>query len=88
MMMYVCDSITDINVLVQLDQASLSLSREYLVKGMDEKLVSALYDYIVDVAVLFGAERERAMKELKESLDFEIQLANVSNVALYLFFHY
>lgn len=63
---------------VQLDQASLSLSREYLVKGMEEKLVAALYSYMVDIAVLFGADRDRAQKELKESLEFEIKLANVS----------
>ncbi|XP_046670651.1 neprilysin-2 isoform X2 [Homalodisca vitripennis] len=63
---------------IDLDQASLSLSREYLVKGMEEKLVAALYSYMVDIAVLFGADRTRATKELKESLEFEIKLANIS----------
>lgn len=62
----------------QLDQASLGLSREYLVKGTDEKIVAAYYRYMVDVAVLFGADRQRAVKELKESLDFEIGLAKIS----------
>lgn len=62
----------------QLDQASLGLNREYLVKGMDEKIVAAYYRYMVDVAVLFGADRQRAVKELKESLDFEIGLAKIS----------
>lgn len=33
---------------------------------------------MVDVAVIFGAERNRAEQEMKESLEFEIQLANVS----------
>lgn len=33
---------------------------------------------MVDIAVLFGADRDRATAELKESLDFEIKLANVS----------
>lgn len=65
--------------ILQLDQASLSLSREYLVKGMEEKLVAALYSYMVDIAVMFGADRDRAQKELKESLEFEIKLANVSS---------
>jgi len=63
---------------IDLDQASLSLSREYLVKGMEEKLVQALYSYMVDIAVMFGADRERARKELMESLNFEIKLANIS----------
>ncbi|XP_056631851.1 neprilysin-2 isoform X2 [Diorhabda sublineata] len=64
--------------IIDLDQASLGLRREFLIKGLDEKIVKAYYDYMVDLAVLFGAERERAAKELKASLDFEIQLAKIS----------
>lgn len=30
-----------------------------------------------DIAVLYGAERSRAERELKESLEFEAALANV-----------
>lgn len=63
---------------IDLDQASLSLSREYLVKGLDEKLVQAYYNYMVDIAALFGADKIDAEKELKESLYFEIKLANIS----------
>lgn len=63
--------------MLQLDQPSLGLRREFLIKGVKDKLVKAYYDYMVDIAVLFGAERERATKELMESLDFEIKLANV-----------
>lgn len=70
----------------QLDQASLGLSREYLSKGLNEKIVAAYYDYMVDVAILFGADRERAVKELRESLDFEIALANVSFYYVFLDF--
>ena len=32
---------------------------------------------MVDIAVIFGANRERATQELLESLKFEIKLANV-----------
>lgn len=32
---------------------------------------------MVDMAVLFGADRSRAEKELKESVNFEMALANV-----------
>lgn len=56
----------------------MGLRREFLVKGLDDKIVKAYYDYMVDIAVLFGADRDRASRELKESLDFEILLANVS----------
>lgn len=64
---------------LQLDQASLGLSREYLNRGFSDKLVQAYYEYMVDIAVLLGAERARAQTELKDSLHFEMKLANVSN---------
>jgi hypothetical protein len=63
---------------LQLDQASLGLSREYLTKGFSEKLVDAYYKYVVDIAVILGANRERATKEIAESIEFEMKLANVS----------
>jgi len=33
---------------------------------------------MVDIAVLFGADRQKATEELRESLDFEIELAKIS----------
>ncbi|KAI5692897.1 hypothetical protein M8J75_003309 [Diaphorina citri] len=63
---------------IQFDQASLGLNREYLVKGFDEKIVRAYYEYMLDIAVFMGADREAAEEELKESLNFEIALANIS----------
>ncbi|XP_022214377.1 neprilysin-2 isoform X2 [Drosophila obscura] len=64
--------------LIDLDQSALALSREYLVKGFNETLVTAYYDYMVDIAVLFGASKEQAKKELLQSLEFEMALANIS----------
>jgi hypothetical protein len=63
---------------LQLDQASLGLSREYLTKGFGEKLVDAYYKYLVDIAVTLGADTNRALKEIHDSLEFEMKLANVS----------
>jgi membrane metallo-endopeptidase-like protein 1 len=63
---------------IDLDQASLGLSREYLSKGMDEKIVKAYYSYMVDIAVILGADKEYAEKELNASLAFEMQLSNIS----------
>jgi hypothetical protein len=63
---------------LQLDQASLGLSREYLTKGFSEKLVDAYYKYLVDIAVTLGADKNRAIKEIHDSLEFEMKLANVS----------
>lgn len=54
------------------------MDHEYLINGLDDEIVKAYYEYMVDIAVIFGAERNRAEQEMKESLEFEIQLANVS----------
>ncbi|XP_058986488.1 neprilysin-2 isoform X2 [Musca domestica] len=64
--------------IIDLDQSSIGLSREYLIKGFNETLVKAYYEYMVDMAVLFGADKDKATKELAESLQFEMDLANIS----------
>ena len=64
---------------MQIDQVPLTLSRDYLVKGLNDKIVDAYYRYMVDTAVMLGANKARAEKELKESLEFEIKLAKVIN---------
>jgi len=63
---------------IDLDQASLGLARVYLVKGLEDKLVREYHTYQVDLAVIFGADKERAEKEMLEALEFEVKLANVS----------
>lgn len=63
---------------IDLDQSTTGLSREYLVKGLEDKIIQAYYSYMVDMAVLYGAERDRAEIELKESPQFEMDLANIS----------
>ena len=37
---------------------------------------------MVDIAVLIGADKTRAQKELKESLEFEMKLANVIHLSI------
>ncbi|CAK9798490.1 Nep2 [Anthophora plagiata] len=64
--------------IIDLDQASLGLSREYLSKGFEDKIVQAYYSYMVDIAVILGANKTVAKSELRESLDFEMKLANIS----------
>lgn len=67
-----------------MDQSAIGLSREYLVKGLEDKIVSAYYDYMVDLAVIYGADRTRAKSELMDSLNFEIALANVSGQTVWI----
>ena len=40
--------------------------------------MTSYYNYMVNVAVLLGAERSVAESELRESLKFEIELAQAS----------
>lgn len=40
--------------------------------------MDAYYKYLVDIAVILGATRDRAAKEIRESIEFEMKLANVS----------
>jgi len=60
------------------DSASLGLEQTYLAKGIHDKNVDIYYRYMVDIAVLFGADRQRAIKEMGESLEFEIELAKIA----------
>ncbi|KAJ3633527.1 hypothetical protein MTP99_010467 [Tenebrio molitor] len=64
--------------IIQIDQPVLGLSREYLVKGVNDRIVKAYYEYMVDIAEMFGADRSAASEQLLESLKFEIRLANFS----------
>lgn len=83
------DSIIDLSVgfdlknssrrMVQIDQPTLGVSREFLIEGLNNKITLAYFNYMVDVAVLLGAKPTVAIrKELYQSLQFEINLANVS----------
>lgn len=67
----------------QIDQPSFGLSREFLIKGIEDKIVKAYYDYMVDTAVIYGADRAVAETELLEALNFEIALANVRMRLIY-----
>lgn len=62
----------------QIDQPALGLSREYLIKGLSDKLVQAYHSYQIDTAVIYGANRTEAEQEMKDVLEFEISLANVN----------
>lgn len=64
--------------MIHADQPSLGLSREYLIKGMGDPLVTAYYEYMIDICTIFGADRDKAVKDMWQALHFEIQLANVS----------
>lgn len=46
--------------------------------------MKSYYDYMVDTAVTLGADRQRAEIEMKDALEFEAALANVSQFIILL----
>lgn len=56
------------------------LGPDFLLRGQEDELIKNYKKYMIDIAVLLGAKREYADKELTESLDFEIKLVNVRNI--------
>ena len=67
-----------------LDQPSLGLSREFLVKGWDEKYVQHYFTYMKETAEMMGAElNEATERELKDALLFEMELAKASGIYIY-----
>ena len=67
-------------VFAQLDQPeSLGLpSREYYLKQRNDSIILAYERFAVDVATLLGADAAEAQSQMKDMVDFEIKLANVS----------
>ena len=64
--------------IMEVDQFYPGLSREYMIKGFEDKEVQNHYNYMIDIAVLLGADRERAKEEMKEALMLEIKLSEFS----------
>ena len=71
---------TNVEGFSQVDHSRFGLDQEYLLKGFENEEVKAYFKYQVDMAVIYGADRERAEQELLEALDFQIALANVSGM--------
>lgn len=55
----------------------MGLSRELILRGKNDSVVKAYLEYMIDMAVIFGADRNRAEKEMLDVLTFEMNLANV-----------
>ncbi|XP_054267069.1 neprilysin-2-like [Macrosteles quadrilineatus] len=64
--------------ILMVDQANLGLFRDYLIRGEEDPAVKDYYNYMVDMAVLYGADRETAKKQLRDCLLFEIELAKLT----------
>ncbi|XP_031638615.1 neprilysin-2-like [Contarinia nasturtii] len=63
---------------IAVSQPSFGISQKFLLRGMEDTNVKAYYDFMVDVAVIFGANKRNAEIELLDALQFEIELAKIS----------
>ena len=63
---------------LDLDQPSLGLSREILMRGLQDGQVGAYYTYMTELVTMLGAERKQAELQMLEVLIFETELANIS----------
>ena len=64
--------------ILDLDQPGLGMAREYLMKGLDDPDVQAYQEYMQDVALLLGADKDTVIGDIKETIKFEIELAKIS----------
>lgn len=65
--------------IIELDQSSLGLpDRSYYFKGMNDTTVAAYFSLMVESAVMLGASRQEARRQMNEALDFETALAKIS----------
>lgn len=53
------------------------MSGRFLLQGIEHPNVKAYYDFMVDTAVIYGANKSDAERELYDTLKFEIELAKV-----------
>ena len=63
---------------MSLDQPGMGMSREYLMKGLEDSDVQAYFTYMKDVAMLLGAAQDQADTEMLEVIKFEMNVANIS----------
>lgn len=64
--------------ILNLDEANLFIERENLLYGVKDEIVRAYYDFMVDIAIIFGADNQTAKRDMKDVLDLQIKLATVS----------
>ncbi|XP_063409498.1 neprilysin-4-like [Mytilus trossulus] len=72
------DKNSEVNV-IQIDQPDLGMpSREYYLKGLDDPIVQMYHRFAVNVAVMLGANKTAAEMEMRDMVQLEVELANVT----------
>ncbi|KAF5280977.1 hypothetical protein FQR65_LT14901 [Abscondita terminalis] len=61
-----------------IDQADLPVNRFNLIQGYHNTIVQWYYKYLVDLSVIFGANRTVASSQMKEVINFMVELAKLT----------
>ncbi|ESO88297.1 hypothetical protein LOTGIDRAFT_219386 [Lottia gigantea] len=65
--------------IIEFDQSSFGLpGRDYFLHDRNDSMLKAYEEVAIKVAVLMGADPSTAESDMKDMVDFEIQLANIS----------
>lgn len=62
---------------ITIGEPSLGVADHVMKRGLNEPVVNAYYEFMIETAVLMGADRTRAKKEMLDAVNFEINLAKV-----------
>lgn len=65
------------NISLQIDQPEPDMAKENLIGGLQDDVVKTYYEYMVDLAELFGANRATAENDVKNMINFRVELAKV-----------
>uniref|UniRef100_A0A3B1IG29 endothelin-converting enzyme 1 n=1 Tax=Astyanax mexicanus TaxID=7994 RepID=A0A3B1IG29_ASTMX len=64
---------------IQVDQSGLFLpSRDYYLNKTNEKVLKAYLDYMVELGLLLGGDKNSTQNQMQQILDFETALANIT----------
>lgn len=72
----------------QLKRPRLGLKRAFLLHGVNDGAVQEYYARMINTSRNFGAPPDRAKTELRDTLEFEIKLANVREIHFILQYEY
>ncbi|XP_061163331.1 neprilysin-like [Saccostrea echinata] len=72
------DKNSDVNI-IQLDQPELGMpSRDYYLRGVEDEDVQIYEKFAINVAMMFGANETQARIDMREMVELEIELANIT----------
>ncbi|XP_011707585.1 PREDICTED: membrane metallo-endopeptidase-like 1 [Wasmannia auropunctata] len=72
------DKMNESRYLINLNPPDTKIEREYITEDNGKiEIVEEYYEYVVDIAVMLGANPDRARRELEESVKFEMDLARL-----------